>query len=79
MFGRRRTQVNQCQSLCRRCLQSRNESKMLRVYKEALSFVDALELFKRVGRCKSLQLDKRFTKKSRILISDWSNKIKMSQ
>ena len=37
---------------------------MLRAYKEALSFVDALELFKRVGSCKSLKLDKRFTKKA---------------
>ena len=79
MFGRRRTQVNQCQSLCRRCLQSRSESKMLGVYTEALSFVDTLELFKRVGSCKSLQLEKRFTKRGRILISDWSNKIKRSQ
>ena len=63
MFGRKRTQVNLFQLLCRCCLQNWSESKMLRAYKEALSFVDALAQFKRVGSCKSLQLDKRFTKK----------------
>ena len=79
MFGRTRTQVNQFQSLCRRCLQNWSESKILRAYKEALSFVDALELFKRLGSCKSLQLDKCFSKKGRVLISDWSNKVKTNQ